>query len=297
MANAVDSHISFVARDPSLDTVKPYSFRCSPPDGLSRENFDTGKQPLQIRDARCFAPDIAVNGFCLADIPTAVPYEQFFQTATIESTYVKELQAGLREVFQARHVRVVDYQVRQRHPAFPQIDDGTDASLLRAQPANLAHIDFTYDEAVNMLKTLYGKAADELLRHRWQLINTWRPLKGPLLDWPLAVCDASSFDSESDGIAADAVYSTWSYENILVHHNPKQRWHYFSRQLPNELLLFKCSGSDPSEVGPCPHASFPINSSEGVIAPRESIEARAFVFDAPIAEFPKQIGRLYGEKD
>jgi hypothetical protein len=119
-----------------------------------------------------------------------------------------------------------------------------------------------------MLKALYGDRADEILQHRWQIIkyvgpgytfpsvvahitshSAWRPLKGPLFDWPLAVCDARSFDQGRDAQVADAVYSEWAYENVLVHHHPDQRWYYFPAMRPDETMLFKCADSDGAASG------------------------------------------------
>jgi len=41
--------------------------------------------------------------------------------------------------------------------------------------------------------------AEELLRGRVQIINLWRPIRGPLRDAPLAVCDASTVKPEHPG--------------------------------------------------------------------------------------------------
>jgi hypothetical protein len=32
-----------------------------------------------------------------------------------------------------------------------------------------------------------GEEAEELLRHRFEIVNVWRPIRGPLRDAPLAV--------------------------------------------------------------------------------------------------------------
>jgi hypothetical protein len=45
-----------------------------------------------------------------------------------------------------------------------------------------------------------------LLRHRFGVINVWRPVRGPVLDSPLALCDARTF-TDADLIASDLVYA------------------------------------------------------------------------------------------
>lgn len=74
--------------------------------------------------------------------------------------------------------------------------------------------------------------------------SVWQPTRGPCVDWPLALCDASSVDFLSDTMASDIV-DPWGYtENMQVHYNNGQRWYYLKDQMPNELLVFKCADSE-----------------------------------------------------
>lgn len=61
-------------------------------------------------------------------------------------------------------------------------------------------------------------------------------------------------------------------------------------------MLFKCMDSDETASGPCPHAAFPNPLSGSSNMPRESVESRVFVLWAPIDDFPKEVGTLYGER-
>jgi hypothetical protein len=140
--------------------------------------------------------------------------------------------------------------------------------------------------------------------------SVWHPLQGPLVDWPLALCDGSTVDFENDTMAGDIVDKDAVFENTQVHFNPKQKWYYLPDQMPGELLIFKNadsqeeSGGMPGKFiyvfllsGPClelvlfdtrslyglprllgvPHASFdnPRTTDEDVR--RESIEFRVLV--------------------
>jgi hypothetical protein len=70
--------------------------------------------------------------------------------------------------------------------------------------------------------------------------SVWRPLRGPVLDWPLALCDSSSINPGEDLVASDVVLGKGvALENYLVHYSPRQRWWYLSKQLPSELLVFR----------------------------------------------------------
>lgn len=81
------------------------------------------------------------------------------------------------------------------------------------------------------------------------LSSVWRPLRGPLFDWPIAVCDARTFDLQRDAQDADAVHSEWTYENVLIHHHQEQKWYYFSELKETETMVFKCTDSDNGSCG------------------------------------------------
>jgi hypothetical protein len=93
------------------------------------------------------------------------------------------------------------------------------------------------------------QVSSELLPHTSQqfgqliISSVWKPLRGPIHDWPLAICDAESVD-EQDVTPADVVSLEQAIENMVVHYNPKQRWYYLSNQEPTELLIFRQADSD-----------------------------------------------------
>jgi hypothetical protein len=97
-------------------------------------------------------------------------------------------------------------------------------------------------------------------------------------------------------IAADVVSRTGYTENFQVYYNPKHQWYYLSGQKPTELALFcqgdtnyidrKCTSFNSinldsfhakKRIG-VPHCGFRNPLSDPNELPRESIEARAFVF-------------------
>lgn len=184
-----------------------------------------------------------------------------------------------------------------------------------------------------MLKSLYGDKAREILQHRWQIVkykqlgsnlnywqhltssqSTWKPLKGPLFDWPLAVGDAQTFDAAHDYQISDVVYPEWAYENVLVHARSGQKWYYFHALEEYETMIFKCTDSDGRAlqckfhtytvresglifyISACPHGAFCNSAQPNSEKPRESIESRAFVIWAPLEELPDEVGSVYGER-
>ncbi len=163
-----ESQLGFLARDKVYESVKPYSLRFDPPDESPRNNIHTEEKVVIIQDARLLKPTLRINGFTLTSFPTELQYDDFRDHDKIERMYAPELQSHLRKLLGARHVRVIDYVVRRRHPSFPI---STGEQYESQQPAAAAHVDFSHEEGIRMLETLYGDRAREILQHRWQIIK------------------------------------------------------------------------------------------------------------------------------
>ena len=89
------------------------------------------------------------------------------------------------------------------------------------------------------MRDFFGDEAEALLRGRVQVINLWRPIRGPLRDAPLAVCDVESV-APGDLVASDLVYQHRVGEIYGVTFNPSHGWFYVPQMQPDEALLLKC---------------------------------------------------------
>ena len=72
--------------------------------------------------------------------------------------------------------------------------------------------------------------------------SVWKPLRGPLRDWPLALCDLSSVLAD-DTLEADNVFTNRVVESMQVHYAETQKWYYLQDQEPSELLIFQQADS------------------------------------------------------
>ncbi len=109
------------------------------------------------------------------------------------------------------------------------------------------------------------------------IVNLWRPIRGPLVTDPIAVCDARTIELE-DLVPSDLVYRDRVGETYSVTHNRNHRWFYFSEMSRDEALLIKVF--DSAEDGPArfsAHTAFDNPEAPHDAAPRESIEVRALV--------------------
>jgi hypothetical protein len=111
-----------------------------------------------------------------------------------------------------------------------------------------------------------------------QVINLWRPIRGPLRDAPLAVCDVESVAPE-DLVPSDLVYRNRVGETYAVTYNPSHRWYYVPEMQPHEALLLKCYDSETDgRARFLPHTAFVDPTTPEDAPPRESIELRTLVF-------------------
>ncbi|KAK1765944.1 hypothetical protein QBC33DRAFT_620855 [Phialemonium atrogriseum] len=279
MAGASDIYTSirFLKNDELYHVVKTYNleFRSEeiPISNALPEKVDN----LLVKDIRGHEQDFTfdLNGFAVLDMQTSLSYDDFKDSSKIEHVYCQEVASCLLKYTQAAAVQIFDVQIRRRHPDFPFPDTNLE---INNQPAVQAHIDASPEAVRLLIRSLNTpEEANCRAQGRFIYLNVWKPLKGPVREWPLALCDASSVDP-SDLRAHDTVFDpTTSRENLMVHFNANQRWYYLSEQLPSELWVFRqCDSAGKQGV---PHVSFELpTQANGPDDPRESVEVRALLY-------------------
>lgn len=148
------------------------------------------------------------------------------------------------------------------------------------QPVGRVHVDHTAKSGPQRVRDLIPDDAEELLKGRVQIINLWRPIRGPLRDSPLAVCDARTVRFD-ELVPTDLVYQHRIGETYSVKFNPEHRWFYFPEMTTEEILLLKCFDSKiDGRARFAPHTAFVDPPTPPNAPPRESIELRTLVFHA-----------------
>jgi hypothetical protein len=265
---AVEAELNYLA--PMRE--RPRSYADDPPPGLPRTNAAHETHRVRIRDLRA-APEAASldgQGFEVAGHTTEVG--DFLDEEEVRRVYYPEAEALLKQVTGADRVFVFDATTRRRVPGLEDRRDGP------RQPASRVHVDHTARSGPQRVRDLLPDDAEELLRGRVQVINIWRPIRGPLQDYPLAVADARSVGSD-DLVPTDLVYRHRIGETYSVTHNSAHRWYYLSNMSPDETLLLKCYDSrTDGRARFAPHSAF-LDPTAPADAPlRESIELRTLVF-------------------
>jgi hypothetical protein len=272
IAPAVEAELSYLA--PTVE--RPRNYADDPPPGTPRSNISHNAHRVVIRDLRRAAtpPSLDREGFEAAFHQSAVG--NFLDDDEVRRIYYTEAEQLLKQATGADRVLVFDATVRRRVPGIEDRGDGP------RQPALRVHVDHTQKSGPQRVRDLLPDEAEELLRGRVQIINIWRPLHGPLRDYPLAVADARSV-SPDDLVASDLVYRHRVGETYSVTYNPAHRWFYLSEMRPDEVLLVKCYDSlKDGRARFAPHTAFVDPTAPPDARLRESIELRTLVFHRPV---------------
>jgi len=254
-------------------TEHPRSLAYDPEPGVPRSNIISEAHLVPIHDARPIAAEVSLDreGFGLLYHQSAM--RNFYDGDEVREVYYPEAEALLKRMTGARRVVVFDHTVRRR------VTGANDrAAGVPRQPVARVHVDHTVRSGPQRIRDFLGQGAEDLLRGRAQVINVWRPIRGPLRDAPLAVCDAGSV-APTDLVPADLVYRDRVGETYSVTYNPNHRWFYVPEMQPDEVLLLKCyDTATDGRARFAPHTAFEDPTAPTDVLPRESIELRTFVF-------------------
>jgi hypothetical protein len=265
----VDATLNYLA--PMAERPRNYTFE--PPASVPRTNSVNEAHIVPIHDATAIAEEVSLDreGFAVLHQRSAV--KDFWDEDELRRVYYPEVQRVVAEATGASEVFIFDHTLRRRVR-------GTDdrAPDVPRQPVGRVHVDHTATSGPQRVRDFFGDDAARLLRGRVQVINLWRPIRGPLRDAPLAVCDAGSV-AAGDLVPSDLVYRDRVGETYAVTYNPSHRWFYVSEMQPDQALLLKCFDSaTDGRARFAPHTAFEDPTAPQNVLPRESIEIRTLVF-------------------
>jgi hypothetical protein len=249
---------------------KPEYYVEGPPPGVVPFTGIDDPRDVLIQDGRGREAEFNIdrNGFQLVKAPTQV--RDFYSREEVKAVYYPEVERLLKDTLGASRVVVFDHNTRNAARPGESI------------PSRQVHNDHTINSAPRRVRDHLGEEAEELLKHRFGVVNVWRPIRGPVLDSPLALCDAQSF-TDADLIASDRVLPHVRGETSRVEFKPEHNWYYFSEQQADEVLLIRVHDSaDDGRARLSFHTSFENPAAPGA-PPRESIEVRTLVFFPPEA--------------
>jgi hypothetical protein len=251
---------------------KPVIYLYPPPPGVPQRTGRYTTSTVTIRDGRALLPQLAVDkqGFLLQRHETEVM--NFYDEHEVQAVYYPEVERLVQAVTGAAKVVVFDHTWRCAAAA-KQAEHGAQG------PVRVAHNDYTPRSGPQRVRDLLtADEAEARLQRRFVEINVWRPIRGPVEDTPLAVCDGQTIAAQ-DFVATDLKYRDRTGEVYTLTFNPHHRWYYFPHMQSNEALLLK--GYDSLTDGRTrftAHTAFDDPTASPQAAARESIEIRTLVF-------------------
>ncbi|EUC45992.1 hypothetical protein COCMIDRAFT_25872 [Bipolaris oryzae ATCC 44560] len=284
---------------PEYQTVKPYHIN------IPERAFDPGLQSNEVSIAYHDIPVTGLrnrigdftldrNGFkvVIEDedrggemLCRALPYEEYADEASVRDRARKAVEEFLkRNIDGCEDAVAFSHQVRRRDRLFPMLPRGTSGAV--PQPVQGVHVvcgallDMTPDGSHSEVQdALAARGYTDMSKRRWAVVHIWRPLFGPLQDWPLALMDYTSLDKARDLISSDNIYVHRIRENYNVLWNKRHKWYFLEDQQPNEILVFKTFDTHATKghARLCAHASFRNPLAAPTARPRESFECLSVV--------------------
>jgi hypothetical protein len=265
----VEGALNFIDRD----GPKPVNYMYAAPEGVPQRSGNYERHAVTIYDMRPILGEVSLDceGFAIVHQESAV--QNFYDSSEIVSRYYPEVERLVREHTGAVKVLVFDHNVRNRSMA-----ERRESGVFG--PIKFAHNDYTLKSGPQRVRDLLPDEAEALIKNRFAVVNVWRPIRGPVEESPLAVCDGRSM-KQRDFIEQDLIYRDRTGEVYAVAYSPDHRWFYVGGQRKDEVLLLKCYDSDPRVTRFTAHSAFEDPASAVDAAPRESIEVRTLVFFPP----------------
>jgi hypothetical protein len=266
--SSVEAELNYLAPTSS----KPRTYTYDPPAGVPQTTVVNDPHKVEIHNARPIASTISLDAEGFGVLQHRSRVSGFDDEDEIRTIYYPETADLLKDVTGADRILIFDHTVRRR------VWGAEDRRGGLRQPVARVHVDHTEKSGPQRVRDLLPEEAEDLLAGRVQIINLWRPIRGPVQDAPLAVCDALSVRS-SDLVASELVYPNRVGETYSVVFDPAHRWFYVPEMRPDEALLLKCYDSKTDgRARFAPHSAFIDPSAPSNPRPRESIEMRALVF-------------------
>jgi hypothetical protein len=264
---ATEATLNYIRRDGE----KVFSFTGGPGSTEARSGGTPDPRRVAIENGRPRAREFSLDreGFRFVRHETRVA--DFYDADELARVYYPEMERLVAAETGAVRVHVFDHTLRNADTA------AREAKKLREVVARV-HNDYTEWSGPQRVRDLLPNEAAALLARRFAIVQVWRPIRHPVEDFPLAVCDAASV-ARGDLVVSERRFPDRIGQTYAVAYNPAHRWFWFPRQTPEEAIVFKVfdSAADGrARFGA--HTAFADPTAPAQPKPRESIEVRCFAF-------------------
>ena len=250
---------------------KPRTYIAQAGQGSTEREAEFKEHVMTIHNGRLGHGERTLDREGFVFTPHETKVESFFDADEVKAVYDAEAAELVKRFSGASRVHVFDHTLRVA-------SDETRTEKKLREPVRVVHNDYTEKSGPQRVRDLLPDEADELLQRRFAVVQVWRPIRKPVQDLPLAICDAQSIAAD-DFVPTDLVYKDRIGEVLQIAHNPDHRWFYFPEMARNEALVFKCYDSmTDGRSRFSAHSAFDDPTSPPDAPPRESIETRTLAF-------------------
>jgi hypothetical protein len=226
---------------------------------------------LKIYNGRAIAGQLSLErqGFILVNQATQM--KDFYNEDELRSVYYRETEELVKKTCAAKRVLVFDHTLRSADQAVRE-----DKQI--SGPVRNAHNDYTEWSGPQRVRDLLPEQAEELLKRRFAVVQTWRPINRPVEREPLAIADGRSIGVK-ELIPSARIYPDRRGEVYHSTYNPEHVWYYFPTMQRDEAIVFKTFDSaKDGRTRWTAHCAFDDPTSPPGAPPRESIEMRTLAF-------------------
>ncbi|KAH8585424.1 hypothetical protein B0O99DRAFT_530918 [Bisporella sp. PMI_857] len=260
-------------------------FRSAPDEGFQSKNFDWVDESVTVNNARSHPNGIQdftldKNGFCYEKDPDTMTTEladalRIGMKETVQTLYYPKVEKLIKRLTGAKRVIIFDHTVRKRDPEMSRGENPNG----KEQPATVVHCDQSRKGALRRVKQNIGpeENIDIILKGRIRMLNVWRPLIGPVHDWPLAMMDFRTL-SPANIHPCDLWRNQFEErgQTVTFEKSDEQKWWFLGGHEVDEVTVLKIWDSK-NEGGLCPHAAFQHPDTPTGTPPRESVEVRCII--------------------
>jgi hypothetical protein len=255
-----------------VDDGKPvFTIVATPGASDTRSAATPDPRRVLIHNGRQHAQDFALerNGFRFVRHDTKVA--NFYDGDEIERVYYPEMVDLIKAESGAKRVVVFDHTLRTA-------DDELRETKKIREVVRRVHNDYTEWSAPQRVRDILPDEAEELLKRRFAIIQTWRPIRHPVETYPLAMADARSL-SPSDMIISERRAPGRIGQTYAIKYNPAHKWYWFPRMRREEAYVFKVFDAEKDgRARWTAHTAFEDPTTPPHARPRESIEIRTMAF-------------------
>src|SRR5277367_3458025 len=145
---------------------RPVTYMYEPSAGAPMRSGKTVKEPMTILNGRPVADQLTLDGQGFELVHHESHVRDFYDEAEVKGAYYPEVERLVKEATGAKRVVAFDHNVRNGLKV-PERKAGI------REPVRFAHNDYTLTSGPQRVRDLLGDEAQELLKHRFAVINVW----------------------------------------------------------------------------------------------------------------------------